>query len=250
MGEPTAELVRLSKLMSEKGLCSRREADVWIEKGWVYVNGEVISQLGAKIPLHSRVTLDPQALREQKQLLSIVLHKPMGYVSSTPEDNHPHALSLITPENQWSEAPQTSQRNRISTFRDLKGLAPAGRLDIDSQGLIVFTQDGRLAKKLISPDSDIEKEYLVRVDGTITARKLSLLKHGLELDGRPLRPARIYKRDNQFMVFILQEGRKRQIRRMCEAVDLQVTFLKRVRIGKLQLGALPVGQWMICPNSI
>jgi 23S rRNA pseudouridine2604 synthase len=134
----------------------------------------------------------------------------------------------------------------------LRGLAPAGRLDIDSIGLLVLTQDGRVARQLIGEDSEVEKEYLVRVSygneainvqAAFPAEKLKLLCHGLSLDGQPLRPAEVSWQNPEQLRFVLREGKKRQIRRMCEQVGLFVTGLKRVRIGQVNLGHLPVGQW-------
>ena len=110
-------------------------------------------------------------------------------------------------------------------------------------GLLVLTQDGRVAKKLIGEDSDIEKEYLVRVSGEMIPDGLALLNHGLELDGKPLKPARVKQLNEDQLHFILKEGKKRQIRRMCELVGLRVVGLKRVRIGRVRLGDLPMGQW-------
>nr|MCU0840193.1 pseudouridine synthase [Thiobacillaceae bacterium] len=126
---------------------------------------------------------------------------------------------------------------------NLRGLAPAGRLDIDSTGLLVLTQDGRVARQLIGEDSEIEKEYLVRVEGCIAPDGLALLNHGLSLDGRKLRPARVEWLNEDQLRFVLREGMKRQIRRMCELVGLKVVGLKRVRIGQVRLGDLPLGQW-------
>jgi 23S rRNA pseudouridine2604 synthase len=125
----------------------------------------------------------------------------------------------------------------------LKGLAPAGRLDIDSTGLLVLTQDGRVARQLVGENSTVEKEYLVRVEGNLDRPSLALLNHGLELDGRQLRPAKVSWANPEQLRFVLREGRKRQIRRMCELVGLRFTGLKRVRIGRVRLGNLPVGQW-------
>ena len=125
----------------------------------------------------------------------------------------------------------------------MRGLAPAGRLDIDSQGLLVLTQDGRIAKQLIGEDSQIEKEYLVRVDGQLSEKDLKLLNHGLSLDGARLKPAKVSWQNKDQLRFILKEGKKRQIRRMCELVGLKVVGLKRVRIGKVRLGDLPQGEW-------
>jgi 23S rRNA pseudouridine2604 synthase len=127
--------------------------------------------------------------------------------------------------------------------RHLRGLAPAGRLDIDSTGLLVLTQDGRIAKQLIGEDANMDKEYLVRVEGRLDAKGLALLNFGLALDGAPLKRADVRWQNKDQLQFILREGKKRQIRRMCELVGLQVTGLKRVRIGNVKLADLPAGQW-------
>jgi 23S rRNA pseudouridine2604 synthase len=230
---------RLSKRMSELGLCSRREADEYIENGWVKVDGKVVATLGVRVPRDARIEIDPAAARHQSEQVTILLNKPVGYVSGQPEDGHEPAMVLIKPENRWAEDPSPTK------FRPghLRGLAPAGRLDIDSTGLIVFTQDGRVAKRLIGSDSDVEKEYLVRVEGTLSEEGMKLLQHGLELDGVKLKPARVSWANENQLRFVLREGRKRQIRRMCERVGLVVTGLKRVRSGGVPLGPLPVGQW-------
>jgi 23S rRNA pseudouridine2604 synthase len=129
----------------------------------------------------------------------------------------------------------------------LRGLAPAGRLDIDSTGLLILTQDGRIAKLLVGDQTRVEKEYLVRVayrgEGRLPDEQLERLRHGLELDGVALRPARVSWQNEDQLRVVLREGRKRQIRRMCELVGLDVLGLKRVRIGSIALGPLPVGQW-------
>ena len=116
-------------------------------------------------------------------------------------------------------------------------------MDIDSTGLLILTQDGRVAKQLIGEDSAVEKEYLVRVQGTLADADLRRLNHGLALDGKTLKPAKVRWQNEDQLNFILREGKKRQIRRMCELVGLRVTGLKRIRIGKIKLGDLPVGQW-------
>lgn len=229
--------VRLSKLMAEKGLCSRREADAYIAAGLVFVDGEKVDVLGTKVSPQARVTLDAQALRSQKSLATILLNKPVGYVSAQPEPQYTPAVKLLTPENQFGTSKQKLTRESFD------GLAVAGRLDIDSQGLLIFTQDGRIAKQIIGENSDIEKEYLVRVEGRLPKDKLQLLRHGLELDGKPLLPAVVEWVNEDQLRFVLKEGKKRQIRRMCEAVGLKVRGLKRVRVGKIMLGHLPEGKW-------
>lgn len=225
--------------MSELGLCSRREADEWIENGWVKVDGSVVTTLGVRVSARARIDVDPAAAQHQSEQVTILLNKPVGYVSGQAEDGYQPAMVLIKPENRWPDDPSPTR------FKPghLRGLAPAGRLDIDSTGLIVFTQDGRIAKHLIGRDSAVEKEYLVRVEGTLSDQGMKLLQHGLELDGVKLKPARVSWQNENQLRFVLREGRKRQIRRMCEAVGLTVTGLKRVRSGSVPLGPLPVGQW-------
>ena len=225
--------------MSERGLCSRREADEWIENGWVKVDGQVVTTLGVRVPREARIEIDPAAKQHQSEQVTILLHKPVGYVSGQPEDNHQPAMVLIKPENRWPGDPSGTK----FVHGHLRGLAPAGRLDIDSTGLLVFTQDGRVAKRLIGSDTEVEKEYLVRVEGTLAEDGLELLRHGLELDGVKLKPAQVSWANENQLRFALREGRKRQIRRMCEMVGLVVTALKRVRTGGVPLGPLPVGQW-------
>lgn len=224
--------------MAERGLCSRREADELIAKGWVKVNGVVVSQLGSKVSTDAEIELHQAARKALADLVTILFNKPIGYVSGQPEDDHEPAVRLITPDSQERE-PSDPRLSRAH----FDGLAPAGRLDIDSQGLLVFTQNGQVAKKLIGETSEIEKEYLVRVEGKLETSQLRLLNHGLELDGEALKPAKVTWQNEDQLKFILREGKKRQIRRMCEAVGLRVTGLKRVRIGNLHLGRLPEGRW-------
>lgn len=239
MAESDNVMPRLSKRMGELGLCSRREAEEWIVKGWVRVDGVVVDTLGVRVTRTARIEVDRAATAQQDELVTILLHKPVGYVSGQAEDGYEPAIVLIRPENRWADDPSPLQ------FRPqhLRGLAPAGRLDIDSTGLLVFTQDGRVAKQLIGQDSSVEKEYLVRVAGALSDDGMRRLRHGLTLDGVKLKPAQVSWQNQDQLRFLLREGRKRQIRRMCELVGLKVTGLKRVRSGRVPLGPLPVGQW-------
>ena len=239
--------VRLNKRMADLGLCSRREADDWIARGWVRVNGQP-AVMGQPVAANARIDIDRQAEQQQRLQVTILINKPVGYVSGQAEDGHEPAVVLVQPENRWREC---NSRMRWG-FEQLRGLAPAGRLDIDSIGLLVLTQDGRVARQLIGEDSDMEKEYLVRVSygaGNVDVQsafppdKLALLCHGLSLDGQPLRPAQVSWQNPEQLRFVLKEGKKRQIRRMCEQVGLFVTGLTRVRIGRVNLGHLPIGQW-------
>ena len=230
--------VRISKLMAERGLCSRREADGYIEKGWVFVDGERVTELGTRADPSVQIKLDKGARAAQLQQMTILLHKPVGYVSGQPEPGFTPAVTLVQPETQY-RAPGTP----VFHASHLKGLAPAGRLDIDSTGLLVLTQDGRVARQLIGEESTVDKEYLVRVEGRLDDKGLDLLNHGLSLDGKRLKPAKVERLNEDQLRFVLVEGRKRQIRRMCELVGLKAVGLKRVRIGKVMLSDLPLGQW-------
>ncbi|WP_439682638.1 16S rRNA uridine-516 pseudouridylate synthase [Cupriavidus oxalaticus] len=245
-------LVRLSKRMSELGLCSRREADEWIPRGWVLVDGKPVTELGSRIRPDAEIEILQEARSEQGERVTVLLHKPVGYVSGQAEDGYEPAAVLFTAENQWEGDPS---RKRFAPWQR-KSLAPAGRLDIDSTGLLVLTQDGRVARALIGEDSNVEKEYLVRVvwhgpQGAVErnvsevfpADQLELLRHGLSLDGVLLKPAKVSWQNEEQLRFVLREGRKRQIRRMCEQVGLEVVGLKRVRMGRVVLGDLPPGKW-------
>ena len=237
------EPLRLSKRMSELGLCSRREADEWIARGWVRVDGQVVSELGSKVLPTQRITVERQAAAEQSKRVTVLIHKPVGFVSGQAEDGYTPAVALIKPENRWADDPSAEQFHPTQ----LRSLVPCGRLDIDSVGLLVLSQDGRIAKQLIGETTSIEKEYLVRVQytklGTLPDSELKKLKHGLWMDGKPLLPAKVRWQNEDQLSFTLMEGRKRQIRRMCDMVGLKVLGLKRVRIGRVKLGDLPQGQW-------
>ncbi|SFC14804.1 ribosomal large subunit pseudouridine synthase F [Polaromonas sp. OV174] len=245
-GTPAAT-VRLNKRMAELGLCSRREADDWIARGWVRVNGAP-AVMGQPVAVNARIEVAREAEQQQRMQVTILINKPVGYVSGQAEDGHEPAVVLVQPQNRWSGC---NSRMRWGP-EQLRGLAPCGRLDIDSIGLLVLTQDGRIARQLIGEDSDMEKEYLVRVSygaesvnvqALFPPEKLALLCHGLSLDDQALRPAQVSWQNPEQLRFVLKEGKKRQIRRMCEQVGLFVTGLKRVRIGRVNLGHLPIGQW-------
>jgi 23S rRNA pseudouridine2604 synthase len=223
--------------------------------------------MGMQVSPSDRIEVDKQAQGHQATQVTILLNKPIGYVSGQAEDGHEPAIALIQAQNRWRD----DNARFFFNGSQLRGLAPAGRLDIDSTGLLVLTQDGRVARQLIGEDSVMEKEYLVRVaytginqaasqpsqltriddDDPITSNvqavfppaMLERLRHGLSLDGQALKPARVEWQNPEQLRFVLTEGKKRQIRRMCELVGLKVVGLKRVRIGKVMLGNLPVGQW-------
>ncbi|HZJ96744.1 MAG: rRNA pseudouridine synthase [Alcaligenaceae bacterium] len=230
--------IRVSKLLADRGFCSRREADQYIEKGWVKVDGQVIG-LGAKAHPKQTITLHKLAQEKQQMRATIILNKPVGYIShQSDEEGHSRlAGALIAPQKQFDRSKNTFNPQH------LKGLAPAGRLDIDSQGLLVFTQDGGIARQLNDEDLEVEKEYLVRVEGTITDSGLRLLNYGISLNGEQLKPAEVSWQNDEQLKFIVQQDKKRQIRNMCKVVGLGVVGMKLVRIGNVTLGDLPLGQW-------
>ena len=266
-----AETSRLNKRMAELRLASRREADDWIARGWVKVNGQVAS-MGMQVTASDRIEVNKQAQGQQANQVTILINKPMGIVSGQAEDGHLPAITLVQPQNRWTD----DNARFFFHPRQLQSLVPAGRLDIDSIGLLVLTQDGRVARQLIGEDSNIEKEYLVRVvyrglsptgapepagsgDALVNIHEndpvstnvqavfppamLAKLRHGLSLDGQALKPAKVTWQNPEQLRVVLTEGKKRQIRRMCELVGLKVVGLKRVRIGNVMLGNLPLGQW-------
>ncbi len=257
---------RLNKRMAELQMASRREADDWSGRGWVKVNGEVAS-MGMQVTADARIEVNKQAQGMQANQVTILVNKPMGLVSGQAEDGHLPAITLVQPQNRWVD----DNARFFFHPKQLQSLVPAGRLDIDSIGLLVLTQDGRVARQLIGEDSVMEKEYLVRVafvglnqvdqtpgqlirmddDDPITTNVqavfppalLAKLRHGLSLDGQALKPAQVAWQNPEQLRVVLTEGKKRQIRRMCELVGLKVVGLKRVRIGNVMLGNLPLGQW-------
>lgn len=246
----STELPRLSKVMAERGICSRREADEWIVNGWVKVEGVIIDKLGSRIQPDAEIIISSYAHEVQAETVTIILHKPVGYVSGQAEDGYQPAIVLVHPDNEWLDDPELNQHHaKEFQRRFLHGLAPAGRLDIDSTGMLVLTQDGRVARHLIGENSTVEKEYLVRVEGNLTEANMKLLNFGLSLDGEKLKPAKVSWQNEDQLRFVLREGKKRQIRRMCEMVSLHVVGLKRVRIGSVNLGKLPVGQWRYLRND-
>jgi 23S rRNA pseudouridine2604 synthase len=236
-GQPPPTGIRLNKRMADLGMCSRREADRYIERGWVLVDGKPVLSPGIRVTPAQTITLAPPAAQRVESAVTVILNKPVGYVSMpADEKGYPPAASLITPENFHGD-------EHSGRLPDRARLAAAGRLDIDSTGLLVLTSDGRVARRLIGPGWDVEKEYLVKVMGETDREGLDLLRHGLELDGVALKPATVEVMDDYLLKFVLTEGRKRQIRRMCEQVGLKVTTLKRVRVGNVALGGLPLGTW-------
>jgi 23S rRNA pseudouridine2605 synthase/23S rRNA pseudouridine2604 synthase len=216
-------LVRLQKFLSEAGVCSRRHGEDLIRAGRVSVNGEVVTVLGAKIdPARDRVTVDGQPLRPLQHLVYIALHKPRGYVTSCRHSGKKIVLDLVNvPER----------------------IYPVGRLDKDSTGLLILTNDGRLHLKLSHPSFDHEKEYDVALERPISDGALRRMAAGLPILDTRTRPAQVTRTGERAFRIVLKEGRNRQIRRMVRRLGNEVVALKRIRMGSVRLGRLAEGSW-------
>ena len=225
---------RVNRWLAQSGVCSRREAEALIEAGAVFIDGERVTDVGRKISAGQTLVLNDRAELGLGAQVSVVIHKPVGIVSAQPDPGQIPAARLLTAENQVG--PGIAPSSRAS-------LPPLGRLDQDSRGLLLLSEDGVLAKAIIGPESQVDKEYVVTVVGKVDRAKIQKLRHGLELDGRQLKPAKVTQEDMQVLRFVLVEGRNRQIRRMCELVGLDVSDLVRVRIGPVKLGDLREGKW-------
>jgi 23S rRNA pseudouridine2605 synthase len=216
-------LMRLQKFLSAAGVCSRRKGEEYIKAGRVAVNGQIAAELGTKIdPDRDLVQVDGKSVKSSQPYVYIALNKPQAYVTSCSHPGEKVVIDLV----------DISQR-----------IYPIGRLDKDSTGLLLLTNDGRLHHRLSHPSFDHEKEYDVTTAQTITDGALAKLAAGLPLMGTKTRPARVRRISGKRFRIILQEGRNRQIRRMVRKVGGQVTRLKRIRVGDVNLGRLPLGSW-------
>ncbi len=234
---PLNEPPRLAKRISEMCQCSRREADEWIENGWVVVDGVVVKTLGTRVRPNAKIEIKEAASKHQTESVTILFSKPLAMASE--QGDGEAALQLIRPENRWAE-----DETRLSfKATHLRGLALAGKLDAESTGMLVFTQEGSVARRITGDDTRLEKEYMVRVEGELTPEGMQRLNHGLSLDDVKLKRAQVSWQNEQQLRFVLHETKKRQIQRMCELVGLRVISIKRIRIGSVSLGKLPAGQW-------
>ena len=215
--------IRLQKFLAHAGVCSRREGERFIQAGRVAVNGKVVTELGARVePGKDRVSVDGRPIRAKETPVYILLHKPAGYISSCRHRDQKIVLDLVN----------VSQR-----------VYPVGRLDRDSTGLLLMTNDGRLHHRLAHPSFDHEKEYRVEVDGPMPDSALKEMAAGIPLDGKLTRPAEVERLSDRAFRITLREGRNRQIRRMAEAVGYAVVRLHRIRMANLTIGDLPAGNW-------
>jgi len=221
--------MRLQKFLSAAGVCSRRKGEEFIKAGRISVNGEVIVELGTKIdPDQDRVEVDGKAIKPSNTLVYIALNKPKDYVTSCSHPGQKVVVDLV----------DISER-----------IYPVGRLDKDSTGLLLLTNDGRIHHRLSHPSFDHEKEYDVTVARPIPDGALKKMSDGLPLMGTKTRPARITRISPRRFRMVLQEGKNRQIRRMVRKVGNEVTRLQRKRFANVKLGNLPPGKWRYLKES-
>ena len=214
---------RLQKLLSAAGVCSRRTAEAYLTAGRVQVNGRPAGVGDKADPERDRITLDGIPVGGQASLVYLMLNKPRGYVTTLSDEQ---------------------DRKTVQDLVSDCGIRvwPVGRLDLDSEGLLLLTNDGALTNRLIHPRHQVEKEYLVRVEGDI-AGALPVLRGRMELDGVPLAPAQVERVGPSLLSVTIHQGKNRQVRRMCVQAGLKVRMLRRIREGPLLLGGLPVGKW-------
>ena len=235
---PLHEPPRLSKRISELFGCSRREADEWIENGWVRVDGVAVNTLGSRVHPNAKIEIKEEASKHQTEFVTILFNKPLE-VDSEQEVGSETIAQLIRVDNRWEE----DESRKVYKATHLRGQAQAGKLDGESTGMLVFTQEGSVARRITGDDTRLEKEYMVRVEGELSPEGMKQLNFGLSLDEVKLKRAQVSWQNEQQLRFVLHESKKRQIQRMCELVGLRVISIKRIRIGSVSLGKLPAGQW-------
>lgn len=213
--------MRLNKYISETGVCSRREADKWIEAGRVTLNGQAAS-LGTQVAVGDEVRIDGNTIGIKKKQVYIALNKPAGIICTT--EAH-------------------IEDNIIDHVRYPERIFPVGRLDRDSEGLILLTNDGDIVNEILRSENNHEKEYLVTVDRPITDLSLRMLADGVKIMGELTKPSKVARLNAQSFRIILTQGLNRQIRRMCSALGYKAQRLQRVRIMNIHLGNLQPGQW-------
>jgi len=216
---------RLQKYMADCGVASRRKCEGLITSGNVSVNGVVVTELGTKVNKEDVVQVNGREIKLVNKKIYIMMNKPIGYLTSVSDDRGRNTvMDLIEGE--------------ISTR-----VFPVGRLDFDTEGLLIMTNDGELANDLMHPKKKVEKTYKVVIDKVPSPLEIEKLKRGVVIDGRKTHPAKVdWLKDNTLLITI-HEGRNRQVRKMCESLGFSVKFLQRISIGNLRLGNVPLGRW-------
>ncbi|MGZ8291313.1 MAG: rRNA pseudouridine synthase [Telluria sp.] len=231
--------IRLAKRVAEMIPCSRGEAERYIAGGWVSVDGVVAEDPGARVLDEQDVTLHPDARADEIPAVTILLHKPAGYNAGVGTDGLP-ALSLVTGE---TLVPADHGRQHRFLKRHTHNMTIASPLETIASGLVVYTQDFRVARKLVEEGLRVENEYIVEVAGSISEGGLALLNHGLPYNGKPIAPMKVSWQNETRLRFAAKGVKPGQLEHMCRMVNLKVVGIKRIRIGRLPMAGLPSGQW-------
>ena len=222
---------RLQKLIARAGICSRREAEKIILSGRVTVDGKMITELGAKADINQKILVDGKLLRFDTEKIYLLLNKPRGYVSTAHDDRGRKTVLDLLGEN-FSER-----------------VYPVGRLDLNSEGLLILTNDGDLTNALIHPRNEVAKTYRAKISGTVTEEKLDKLRAGIELDDGLTAPAEVYLLAENLIEVTIHEGRNRQVRRMLAAIGCDVKRLRRIKFAGLTLDGVKVGKFRALTKS-
>jgi 23S rRNA pseudouridine2604 synthase len=234
----TDTAIRLAKRVAEMIPCSRAEAERYIAGGWISVDGAVVEEPAARVTDEQDVTIDPEATADEPTPVTILLHKPAGHNAGVGAQGQP-ALGCLD-EQTLVPADHGAQR---FLKRHLARLTLTNPLETSASGLVIYTQDFRVARKLVDEGARVEQEYVVEVSGQIRDGGLALLNHGLTFSGKPIAPMKVSWQNETRLRFALKGVRPGQIEHMCRAVGLTVVSMKRIRIGRVSMASLPVGQW-------
>lgn len=235
-GRSPEDMIRLQKYLARAGVASRRASEALIEQGRVKVNGQVVTELGTKVhPVHDEVRLDDVVVAPEARAVTLMLYKPAGYLTSMKDDRGRKCVSELVPCDEYP------------------GLFPIGRLDLDTTGLLLFSTDGELGNALLHPSRHVDKTYHAWVKGHPEKRALDRLRKGIRLEDGMTAPAQVkvidkHQRETRLQI-VIHEGRKRQVKRMCEAVGHPVVSLHRERFGPLALGDLAQGSYRLLSDA-
>jgi len=218
------EEVRLQKYMADCGVASRRKCEEYIVQGKVKVNGKVVTELGTKVnPEKDEVRFNGKIIKQEEKKVYIILNKPKGYVTTNSDQFH--------------------RKSVIDLIHEDVRVYPIGRLDMYTEGLLLLTNDGEFSNKMMHPRNKIEKTYVVTTDTNITKEQIDKLKNGVDIGDYITKPAKVRIISKDKIEIIISEGKNRQVRRMCDAVEINLLNLKRIKIGNIELGKLQTGKY-------
>ena len=214
---------RINKYIASCGVCSRRKADELVLSGKVVVNEKVVQELGYKVNDTDVVKVNGKIIHKEANNIYIILNKPKGYITTSKE--------------------QFGRKSVMDLIKEKERVYPIGRLDMYTEGLLLLTNDGEFSNKLMHPTNKIEKTYIVTTTSNITEKQIEMLKNGVDIGGYITKEAKVRALSSTQIEIIISEGKNRQVRKMCSSVGIKVTNLKRIKVGNIELGELPVGKY-------